>query len=270
MNEFFTTLDRFDFRLFAFGGQVFTLYSLLKILLLLGLLLVLSARVQRWMIERGLSHAHFDFGTRIAIAGIVRYAVLFAGFMLVLQNAGIDLSAFSVIAGALGVGIGFGLQNIFSNFISGLIIMLERPIKVGDRVEVAGLEGTIQEIGARRTTIVTHDRIAILVPNQRFITDNVVSLAYGGTPVRLRVVVNVSPAADALLAESLLLDAARAHPEVLTDPAPEVLLTSLGTVTRTYELAVWHRPLGPTRQKLTSDLNRAIEKSFTAHEIKNQ
>ena len=85
----------------------------------------------------------------------MRYAVLAIGFVLILQNAGVNLTAFSVLAGAVGVGVGFGLQNIFSNFISGLIIMLERPIKVGDRVEMGGIEGTVLEIGVRRTTVIT-------------------------------------------------------------------------------------------------------------------
>ena len=90
---------------------------------------------------------------------------------MVLQNVGINLAALSVVAGAVGLGVGFGLQNVVSNFISGLIITMERPIKVGDRIEVGGVEGVVQEIGARCTTVITNDRMAILVPNQRFILD---------------------------------------------------------------------------------------------------
>src|SRR5207248_4786455 len=118
--------------------------------------------------------------------------VLVAGFAMILQNAGINLGALTVVAGALGVGVGFGLQNIVSNFISGIIIMLERPIKVGDRVEMAGdIEGTVHEIGARSTLIFTQDQVAILVPNQKFITDTVVNLMHAERPIRLRVTLQV-------------------------------------------------------------------------------
>jgi small-conductance mechanosensitive channel len=264
IEEFVT---RLDIELFAFGGATFTLLSVIKLAVLLLLVLYASGRIRQWMVERGLSHTHFDYGTRVAMAGIVRYVVLVVGFVVVLQNAGINLTAFSVVAGALGVGIGFGLQNIFSNFISGLIIMLERPIKVGDRVELANLEGTISEIGARRTTVLTHDNVAILVPNQKFITDNVVSLAYGGGAVRLRIPMSISPKSDPAAVEQMLLDVARAHPDVLTDPAPSVLLTALGGNARGFELAVWHHPLGPTRQRLGSDLNMAIAKALRERQI---
>lgn len=266
-SQFLDNLQRYDVQIFAFGGASLTVFSVIKLIILLLLVLWAAGSIRAWMVNRGLSRTHFDYGTRVAIAGIVRYLVLVVGFVVVLQNAGINLTAFSVVAGALGVGIGFGLQNIFSNFISGLIIMLERPIKVGDRVELANLEGTITEIGARRTTVLTHDNVAILVPNQKFITDNVVSLAYGGGAVRLRIPVPVSPKTDPDAIEALLLEIARGHSDVLTDPAPSVLLVTISGNARTYELAVWHHPLGPTRQRLASDLNLAIAKGLKERQI---
>ena len=108
----------------------------------------------------------------------MHYAVLVIGALLVLENAGINLTTFAVVGSALAVGVGFGLQNIISNFISGLIILLERPIEIGNRIELGGVEGIVQEIGARRTTVITPDQIAILVPNQKFITDNVTNYVY--------------------------------------------------------------------------------------------
>ncbi|MDB5998550.1 MAG: potassium efflux system KefA protein / Small-conductance mechanosensitive channel, partial [Rhizobacter sp.] len=164
--------DRLDVQLFTIGDTAFTVYSALKLVVLLLALYWIASVLRNWTVRRALARAtHLDEGTRQAVGSIVRYAVLVIGFVLILQNVGINLSAFSVLAGALGVGVGFGLQNVFSNFISGVIIMFERPIKVGDRVELAGVEGTVREIGARRTTVVTFDNISILVPNQRFITD---------------------------------------------------------------------------------------------------
>ena len=135
-------------------------------------------------------------GQRLAIAGLVHYAVLVFGAVVILQNAGIELTAFAIVGSALGVGVGFGLQNIISNFISGLIVLLERPIEIGDRIEVAGVEGVVQEVGARRTTVVTPDQIAILVPNQSFITSNVTNYSYLKQNVRLRVPVPIAPGQD--------------------------------------------------------------------------
>jgi small-conductance mechanosensitive channel len=188
---------------------------------------------------------------------------------VILQTAGINLTALSVVAGALGVGIGFGLQNIFSNFISGLIIMFERPIKIGDRVELANIEGTVQAIGARRTTILTNDNIAVIVPNQRFITENVINLLYAGRQVRVHVPIAVAAGSDPRLVERLLLDAGRAHPDVLPEPPPSVRLLSLGGGAMTFELLVWTATRIATRRQLLSDLNFAIGDLLRAHEIRN-
>lgn len=258
-----------DATLFTIGGVPFSLLSLLKLLGLLVLLFWGAGWMQAWIVRRALQRVPLDEGTRESVGSVVRYTVLAIGLTLILQNVGIQLGALGVVAGAFGVGIGFGLQNVISNFISGLIIMLERPIKVGDRVELANVEGTVREIGARRTTVLTHDNTAILVPNQRFILDNVVNLAYTQAPIRLRVPVEVAAGSDLREVEALLLEAARSQPEVLDAPAPQVLLLSLGGGTVTLELAVWHRPLEVTRQQLGSALNFAISDRLRAHAIRS-
>jgi len=258
-----------DIRLFSFGGIDFTVSSLLKLALALVVLFWLAARLRQWMVARVLLRFQMDLGTRQAIGSIVRYLVLIVGLLVILQNAGIDLTTFNVVAGALGVGVGFGLQNVFSNFISGLIVMFERPIKVGDRIEVAGVEGVVHEIGARRTTVVTNDNVAILLPNQRFITDNVVNLGYLQRAVRLRVPVNVVAGTDVELVRRLLLEAAASVDRVMPDPPPSVLLLSLGGATMSFELVAWYQPAAGTRQQLQSELNYAISARLRAHEIRN-
>src|SRR5438132_11010995 len=152
---FLDRLKAYDIALFTLGGVSLSLSSVLKLVLLLALLWWVAGRLHRLIVEHALTHTHFDPGTRQMVGSIVRYLVLVVGIVLILQNAGVNLSALGVLAGAVGVGVGFGLQNVVSNFISGLIIMLERPFKVGDRIEIGGIEGTVQEIGARRTTVVT-------------------------------------------------------------------------------------------------------------------
>ena len=261
--DFDLLLEAFDRTLFKLGDAQITAGTLLKFLLVGFLLLWFAGQVRRWLVEHGLRRLGVDEGTREAIGSVARYFVLILGFALMLQNAGVNLAALGVVAGALGVGIGFGLQNIISNFISGLIIMVERPIRLGDRIEIGGLEGTVREIGARRVTIVTHDNVAILVPNQRFITENVVNLAYTHAPIRLRVPFSVAPSDPDLVAR-VVIDALKGEPEVLQMPPPSVLLVSMGGNAMSFELVVWLQSLGPTRQQLSSDLNMRVGQALRA------
>lgn len=258
-----------DVTLFSFGGTPIFLSTLLKIVGIVVLLVWLAQLVRAWLLTRLLKRTTLDPGTQQAVGAIVHYSVLVVGIVVVLQNAGINLTAFSVVAGALGVGIGFGLQNIFSNFISGLIIMFERPIKVGDRIEIASVEGTVQAIGARRTTILTNDNVTIIVPNQRFITDNVTNLLYTGGRIRVRVPVSVAAGTDARAMERLLIDAARAHPDVLDDPPPSVRLLSLGGPAMQFELLAWTSNRINTRRQLLSDLNFDIGERLRRAGIRN-
>ena len=269
MNFDFDPLTRaLDRSLFKFGGAELSAGELLKMLVFAVLLFWFADRVRRWFVGYKLQRLELDTGTREAVGAMLRYLVLIFGLALMLQNAGINLTALGVVAGALGVGVGFGLQNVISNFISGLIILFERPIKIGDRIEIGGLEGTVREIGARRVTIVTHDNIAILVPNQRFITENVVNLVYTQAPIRLRIPFSVAPT-DADKVAGVVLDALKEQPQVLASPPPSVLLTSLGGNTMSFELAVWLQGFGPTRQQLGSDLNLAVGRALRANEIRN-
>ncbi len=260
-------LRALDLHLFTLGGVPVTVSSLATVLTLLVVLWWFAGWLRSWLVDRALSHTELDLGTRQAIGSLLRYVVLVVGVVLILQNAGLNLSALGVLAGAVGVGVGFGLQNIVSNFISGLIITLERPIKVGDRIEVGGIEGVVQEIGARCTTVITNDRMAILVPNQRFILDNVVNQVYSERPIRLRVPVQVPSSVDSALVRDLLAEVARGHPQVLDDPAPQALLISLGGASTSYELAVWHEARGPRRQELASELAFLIGEKLHAREI---
>jgi small-conductance mechanosensitive channel len=146
--------------------------------------------------------------------------------------------------------------------------MLERPFKVGDRVEIGNVEGTVQEIGARRTTVITEDRLAVLVPNQKFILEHVTNQVYEETPIRLRITVQVPSGTDVELMRRLLCDAAKSHPQVLKEPPPEALITALGGAATSYELAVWHEARGPRRLKLASDLNFLVAQKLRENDIK--
>ena len=159
--------------------------------------------VQRLITDRLLSRTRLDFGARHAVGTIARYVLLLIGFLVIVQSAGINLTTFNVLAGAIGIG--FGLQNVVSNFFAGLIIMFERPIKIGDRIDVDGVEGDVIENGARSTVVLTNDNIAIIVPNSKFITENVVNWKYNDNRVRFRVPIGVAYGSDVRKVEKLLL-----------------------------------------------------------------
>jgi small-conductance mechanosensitive channel len=256
---YLSDLSDFDVSLFTLGDVELTLFTLFKLVLLMWVLIAVTRRLTGFIDRRLGAKPSFDASSRLAVVAVVRYTLLIVGTVVILQIFGIRLTAFAVLAGAIGVGVGFGLQQIISNFISGLIIMFERPIKVGDRIELANLDGIVTEIGMRRTTVVTSDNIAILVPNSRFITDNVVNLRYHAQHIRMRVPVNVAAGADPAVVERLLLEAARAHPDVLADPKPAVRLLALNAGgSMGFELQVWNTTRINARDSLVSDLNFAI------------
>lgn len=261
------TLSRYDFHLLTIGETSITVTSIVKLLVSAWILYIVAARLSRWALGKLLARTDMEHGQRAAVMGLVHYTVLIFGAVLILQNAGINLTAFAVVGSALGVGIGFGLQNIISNFISGLIIMLEQPIKVGDRIELAGAEGVVRAIGARRTTVVTTDGTTILVPNQRFITDNVTNYVYLDRAIRLRVPVAVPRSADLRTVERVLIETAKSV-GVNAEPAPEVAIATYTADTIGLELWVWYDGRAFARQELTSRLYFAIDDTLRAQQIK--
>src|ERR1041385_2850769 len=205
--------------------------SLVQIFLLIALLIGifwLAGRTKRFLFTRFLAKSGLDRSLQYAIAQIDSNIVLIVGIFIVLDNAGIHLGALTVFAGAVGVGVGFGLQNIASNFISGLVILAERPITIGDRVEVAGLAGQVELIRARSTVIRTNDNIAMIVPNTKFIDSPVTNWTYGDPRVRFRIPVGVAYGSDVNKVREALIAAGQSNPQVLRDPAPSVFLTRFG------------------------------------------
>lgn len=256
--------------LLAFGipGTPFTVGKLLLLAALLVLLLYFSRRFTRWLVESFLAHRNLDLGVRQAVGTLVKYAITTLGVVVILQAVGIDLSAFTVLAGAVGVGLGFGLQNVASNFVSGLIILFERPIKVGDRIEVGGVSGEVRRIGARATMLVTEDNIAVIVPNSQFISERVTNWSHTGRLTAFVVRVRVAWDADADLVRRLLLEAAAENPHVLPDPAPEVELRDLRGGQH-LSLQVWSTEYLQGEGRLKSDLNFAIREKLREHDVRS-
>ena len=235
--------------------------TLVQIFLLVALLLAvfwISARTKSFLFNRFLVNSGLDRSLQYAISQIVSNIVLVVGLFIVLDNAGIHLGTLTVFAGAVGVGIGFGLQNIASNFISGLVILAERPITIGDRVEVAGVAGQVQQIRARSTVILTNDNITMIVPNTKFIDSPVTNWTYGDPRVRFRIPVGVAYGSDLEKVRNALVEVARENSHVLEDPPPTVFLETFGDSAINVELVVWSKEMSYRPRRFRSDLNFAI------------
>lgn len=254
--------------LFSFGKTEISIWTLTYFLILVVLLFYVAGWIKYWLAERILTRTNLDLGSRQAVGTITRYVVLIIGFVVIMQTAGINLTTFNVLAGAVGIGVGFGLQNIVSNFISGLVIMFERPIKVGDRIEVGNVAGDVVEIGARSTKVLTNDDITVIVPNSKFITENVVNWKYNDDKLRFKIPVGVAYGSDARLVEKVLLEVAKENADVLKTPEPGVRFLGFGDSSLSFELRCWSRTLVTKPNKLISALNFAIYDKFEEHQIK--
>jgi small-conductance mechanosensitive channel len=268
MNNFIEQIKNIlNFKILEIDQTVITPWTLIYLVLLLILLFYLAGKLRKWLVSRILTRSHLDLGAREAIGTVTRYVILLVGFLMIFQTVGINLTTLNVIAGAVGIGIGFGLQTIASNFISGLIILFERPIKIGDRIEVGNIIGDVIAIGARSSIVQTNDNITVIVPNLKFITENVVNWKYSGEKVRFAISVSVAYGSDARLVEKLLLEVAEENSDVLKDPAPVVRFMEFGDSGLIFELRPWSKTLIHRKGRLISSLNFAIYDKFTRHGI---
>jgi len=239
--------------------------SLVQIFLLVALLIAvfwISSKTKHFLFNRVLARSGLDRSLQYAIAQVVSNIVLVVGIFIVLENTGIHLAALTVFAGAVGVGVGFGLQNIASNFISGLVILAERPITIGDRVEVAGIAGQVEHIRARSTVIRTNDNIMMIVPNTKFIDSPVTNWTFGDRRVRFRIPVGVAYGTDVTKARESLLAVAHENPHTLKEPAPNVFLEQFGENSIDFKLVVWSSEMSARPSRYRSDLNFAIAEKF--------
>ena len=239
--------------------------SLVQIFLLVALLIAvfwISSRTKRFLFNRLLAQSGLDRSLQYAIAQVVSNIVLVVGILIILENTGIHLAALAVFAGAVGVGLGFGLQNITSNFISGLVILAEGPITIGDRVEVAGIAGQVEHIRARSTVIRTNDNIMMIVPNTKFIDSPVTNWTYGDRRVRFRIPVRVAYGSDIVKVRDTLLAVAGENSHTLKEPGPSVFLENFGENAIDFKLVVWSSEMSARPSRYRSEINFAIAEKF--------
>lgn len=249
------------------GTSEFSLWGILVFILAIAFLFLITSWLKKLLIEKILSRYQIDIGVRQSIGSIFKYFAVTIGLFVIIQSAGLDLSALGLLFGALGVGIGFGLQNITNNFISGLIILFSRPIKVGDRVEVGHTLGDVIDISARATTINTNDNITIIVPNSEFISNTVINWSHNDRNIRYRIPVGVAYKEDPAIIKKLLLEVAAEHMGVLKIPPPSVLFDEYGESSLNFYLLVWTTDYINKPSILKSDLYFAIFEKFKKHDI---
>jgi small-conductance mechanosensitive channel len=220
----------------------------------IGNLLGLSMR--RLLRSRGTPH-----GVQFAVSKIVRYAVTAIGLVGAFNTMGFRLDALLAASAVVAVGIGFGLQNIAQNFISGLILLFEQPVRHGDFVRVGGTLGTVEDIGLRATHIITRDEVTIIVPNSALITAEVVNHSRPTTSLRIRVGVGVAYGTDPELVRRVLADVAKLSDAVLDTPKPEVRLEDFGDSSLLFALLCWI-PHARDDLRISSALRFAIERAF--------
>jgi small-conductance mechanosensitive channel len=247
--------------LFEINKQPITLSNLIMFVLVISVFAVLSRIIRRILRGQVFPRLAIDQGTQYTLLRVTHYLIIVIGAVVAFQFIGIDLTGLAVIFGLLSVGIGFGLQNVTSNFVAGLILLFERPIKVGDRITVGDTEGDVVEINIRSTTIRSLNNIAIIVPNSEFVSSTVINWTYADQRIRLEIDVGVSYSSDLDTVLRSLQEVAEEQPEVLTDPVPEVLHAGFGDSSWNMRLRAW---IGnPKRHpQIRSALNCAIVRKF--------
>jgi len=221
---------------FTIGNSTVAIGDILSALLFLAVGIVIARAIQRWFAVAILPKTAFDQGLQNSIATIIGYIGSITVIAMAMGQLGLNLENIALVAGALSVGIGFGLQSIVSNFVSGLILLAERPIRVGDTIAVKGEEGYVRRISVRATEIETFDRAAVLIPNSDLITGMVKNFTHANTTGRVIVAVNVAYDADADEVRDILIGCACDHPQVLRSPPPRVFLMAFGDSYLKFEL----------------------------------
>src|SRR5919106_1443617 len=262
LSEVISVLESFmSARLFEINKTAITPSSIIMFLLVIAVFGLASRILQRVLRAQIFARMRIDEGIQYTLYRISHYLIMIIGAVVAFQFIGIDLTGLAIILGFLSVGIGFGLQNITSNFVAGLILLLERPIKVGDRIMVGNQEGDVVEINMRSTTIRTLNNIAVIVPNSEFVSSKVENWSYGDETVRVDVNVGVSYESDLETVIRSLRETAAEHPEVLKNPAPDVLHAGFGDSAWKMRLRIW---LADSRRHLEvhSEINCAIVRKF--------
>lgn len=261
-------LDELDRITWTVGGSTMSVRTLIEGILTAGAVLIVALWISSAIETRLLRAATGgELSLRKAISNATRALLMFVGLLMALSAVGIDLTALSVLGGAIGVGVGFGLQKLASNYVSGFVILAERSMRIGDNVRVDGFEGVITQINARYTVIRSLGGRESIVPNELLITTRVENLSLSDSRVWLSTLVSVSYDSDVDLVMSLLREAASSQSRVLADPAPSVTLINFGADGLEFKVGYWIADPENGSDGLKSLINLEILRSLRTHHI---
>jgi small-conductance mechanosensitive channel len=256
------------------GKTRVSVWSVAKLLVTVSFFVLAAMWVSRWLERHVLKLDALPPTMRIGIAKFTQAFLVALAVLVGLNAAGLDLTTLNVLTGAIGIGLGFGLQSIAANFVSGFVLLMDRSIKPGDVISFTGLPGTategfgwVEELRGRYVVVRDRDGVSTLVPNQNLITNPVINWSYSDPRVRLKLPVRVSYQSDPELAMQLMLQATTGHPRVITDPAPVARLMSFGDHGIDLELRFWIPDPQEGVNNVRSDVNRAIWRLFKQHGI---
>jgi small-conductance mechanosensitive channel len=222
---------------------------------------LISRILQKLLMDEVLVRRRVERGVRVSIGRLVHYVLIFAGFSLALLILGFEFTKLTILLSALGVGIGFGLQSIVNNFISGLILLFERPVRVGDIIELGGKWAEIKRIGLRATTVRSFDQADIIIPNADLVTNQVTNWTLSNRQVRIIIPVGVAYGSDVPLVMETLMACAKTNSKVAQTYAPQVLFLGFGESSLDFELRVWILD-ADDRLVARSELHQEIDRSF--------
>jgi small-conductance mechanosensitive channel len=258
----------------AAGKSRITVWSVLKLLFTLTLFVLVAAWISRWIERRLMKLSTLAPSTRIGIAKFANAFLIGLSMLMGLNAAGVDLTALTVLTGAIGLGLGFGLQSIAANFVSGFVLLMDRSIKPGDVISLSGQSGTstenfgwVQELRGRYVVVRDRDGVEMLVPNQQLISNAVINWSYTDPRIRLKLPIRVSYQDDPELALAVLLTACEGQSRVLRDPAPVSRLMHFSDSGIELELRFWISDPQEGVNNVRSEVNRAIWRLFKEHKI---
>jgi len=267
-----STLDRIDL---IPGKTSFSLWALLKGVVVVSVFLIATSLAARALERRVMRLEALAISTRIGISKFVYFSLVGVGILLGINAAGVDVTTLNVLTGAIGLGLGFGLQAIASNFVSGFVLLMDKSIKPGDVISFTGTTGTstegfgwVQELRGRYVVVRDRDGVETLVPNQNLITNSVINWSYSDQRVRLRLPVMVSYDDDPEVALKALFEAVKDHPRILKEPAPVTRLMSFEDYGMRLEVRFWIADPMNGVNNVRSDVNRAIWRVFRQEGIK--
>ncbi len=255
-----------NFKIFTIAGTSISLITIIVMVIIVYISVKIAKVVQNYFNNTVFPRFKIDEGVRSSLSKLIGYSIIAIGVLIALQGVGIKLSALTVFAGVLGVGIGFGMQNITANFVSGVAILFERPIKEGDMVRLKNMIGRVQKIRLRATVIQTIYNEHLIVPNSEFVNSIVENMSYGDLKLRISVKVGVAYGSDPLKVRDLLLESARDTDKILNYPEPVVYLNEFGNSSLNFELLAWVASPGEKFQA-TSDLHFTILRKFEENGI---